>query len=105
MGRHRVAIAAVLALAVLTCAILAADPARAREDLLARWERADAVCGLPASVMTEQACLDRARFAAGLHRAGWCEAPPTSPYEHWGWRPCAARASAPHPRERRGARG
>jgi hypothetical protein len=75
---------------VLTCG----DVSIAGEDLVARWQRADALCGLPSSVMTEQACQDRQRYTEALKRSGWCEAAPTTPYEHWGWQACTLRAAA-----------
>ncbi|MFE1598255.1 hypothetical protein [Methylobacterium sp. ID0610] len=84
--------------------VLCAGHAAAGEDLVARWERADATCGLPASAMTTQACEDRQRYAERLRRTGWCEAAPAAPYEHWGWQRCAVRAAARPPHARRPAR-
>ncbi|WP_407526342.1 hypothetical protein [Methylobacterium oryzisoli] len=89
---------AALALASL---LLGIGPAAA-DDLLARWQRADALCALPPSPMTEQACQDRERTARALVRAGWCETAPATPFAHWGWQSCGRRAVVrPHHRTRR----
>lgn len=84
--------------------VLSAGMAAAGEDLVAKWERADSACGLPASAMTEQACQDRQRYADRLRRTGWCEAAPTTPFEHWGWQRCVSRAAPPSRHGRRHAR-
>ncbi|ACA14872.1 hypothetical protein M446_0301 [Methylobacterium sp. 4-46] len=89
---------------VLGLAFLCVGRAAASEDLVARWERADAACGLPSSAMSEQACLDRQILAERLRRAGWCEAAPTSPYEHWGWQRCRSRTAVRPAHPRRGSR-
>ncbi len=81
-------------LLVLALLVAGAAPALAAEDIVARWQRADAACALPASPLAEQACEDRDRYAAALRRQGWCEARATTEYDHWGWRRCAPSATA-----------
>ncbi len=74
--------------------LLAGTVPAAAEDLVARWQRADAACALPASPLANQACEDRDRAAAALRRQGWCEARATTAYDHWGWQRCAPAATA-----------
>ncbi|KMO11977.1 hypothetical protein [Methylobacterium platani] len=79
----------------LLVALLAAGAApAAADDPVARWQRADAACALPASPLANQACEDRDRSAAALRRQGWCEARATGPYDHWGWQRCTPAATA-----------
>lgn len=78
----------ILALLVAGAAPVAAD------DLVARWQRSDAACGLPASPLADQSCEDRARYAAALRRQGWCESRAATAYDHWGWQRCAPAATA-----------
>jgi hypothetical protein len=80
-----------LALAVLAAG---AAPALSAEDIVARWQRADAACALPASPLSDQACEDRNRYADALRRQGWCESRATTAYDHWGWQRCAPAATA-----------
>ncbi|KMO39964.1 hypothetical protein VQ02_08960 [Methylobacterium variabile] len=89
----------------LALLVAAAAPAAAG-DLVSRWQRADAACGLPASPLANQACEDRDRLATALHGQGWCEARAATAYEHWGWQRCAPAAltrTAPRRRARRHA--
>ena len=81
-------------LLALVLLVAGAAPALAAEDIVARWQRADAACGLPSSPLAEQACEDRDRYATALRRQGWCEARATIDYDHWGWRRCAPAATA-----------
>ncbi|MET7244935.1 hypothetical protein ABZT49_16390 [Methylobacterium sp. EM32] len=81
-------------LLVLTLMTVGAAPALAADDAVARWQRADAACALPASPLANQACEDRDRYAAVLRRQGWCEARATTAYDHWGWQRCAPAATA-----------
>lgn len=80
---------------LLVVALLAgaAAPAAA-DDLVTRWQRADAACGLPASPLANQACEDRDRAATALRRQGWCESRATTAYDHWGWQRCAPAKTA-----------
>ncbi|GJD59922.1 hypothetical protein [Methylobacterium frigidaeris] len=78
----------------LTLLVAGAVPALAAEDAIARWQRADAACALPASAIANQACEDRDRYAATLRRQGWCESRATTAYDHWGWQRCAPAATA-----------
>ncbi|TNC13338.1 hypothetical protein FF100_11010 [Methylobacterium terricola] len=79
----------------LIVALLATGAApAAADDLVARWQRSDAACALPASPLANQACEDRDRAAAALRRQGWCEARATTAYDHWGWQRCAPAATA-----------
>ncbi|TGE01788.1 hypothetical protein [Methylobacterium nonmethylotrophicum] len=78
-------------------------PAAAAGDLVARWQRADAACALPASPLANQACEDRDRYATALRRQGWCESRAATAYDHWGWQRCAPAAmtgAAPRRRAR-----
>jgi hypothetical protein len=81
-------------LLVLTVMSACAAPALAADDSVARWQRADAACALPASPLANQACEDRDRYAAALRRQGWCEARAATAYDHWGWQRCAPTATA-----------
>ncbi|KMO43791.1 hypothetical protein VQ03_06880 [Methylobacterium tarhaniae] len=74
--------------------LLAGTAPAAADDLVARWQRADAACALPASPLADQACEDRARYATALSRQGWCESRAGGAYEHWGWQRCAPTATA-----------
>jgi hypothetical protein len=74
--------------------LLAGTVPAAAEDLVARWQRADAACALPASPLANQACEDRDRFATALRHQGWCEARASTAYDHWGWQLCAPVATA-----------
>ncbi|AWN46968.1 hypothetical protein DK419_12100 [Methylobacterium terrae] len=85
---------------ILALLIAGAAPAAA-DDLVARWQRSDAACALPASPLANQACEDRDRNAAALRRQGWCESRATTAYDHWGWQRCApARTARAAPRRR-----
>lgn len=79
---------------LLVLALLAPAPALAADDAVARWQRADAACALPASPLADQACENRDRYAAALRRQGWCESRAATAYDHWGWQRCAPAATA-----------